>query len=122
MVNRPPLPAALAGLKEKPAGLVAELGSYCLLHGKQPGLNCEACDEHFPELVAARASAQPVTVAAADVQAMIDAAVKQAVKEAMAFQSWKDSPEGKAAAAAAATAGQVTPDHGTPSTGVASGA
>jgi hypothetical protein len=53
-------------------------------------------------------------VAVADVQAQIDAAVKVAVQEAMAFERWKTSAEGQAAAAVAATAGQSAPDHGTP--------
>lgn len=112
---RPDLPAALAGLPETPASwLVPDGASFCLLHGKQAGGNCPECDKHFPELVAARSAgaAQP-TILVADVQKIVDAAVQKALKEQLAFEKWKASPEGQAAAAAAPTAGQAPPDHGT---------
>jgi hypothetical protein len=116
-VSTPPRPAALADLKEIPVPTtVPEGSSYCVLHGKQVGLNCSACDEHFPEAVQARAlDAAPLSmgILPADVQKMIDAAVKQAVAQEHAFTAWKNSPEGQAAAAAAATAGSTTPQHGT---------
>ena len=114
----PQRPAALANLKEYPVPTtVKENGSYCTLHGKQEGLNCPECDKHFPDAIAARAlDAAPLSmgILPADVQKMIDAAVKQAVGEQHAFQTWKNSPEGQAAATAAGTAGQVAPDHATP--------
>jgi hypothetical protein len=108
-------PAALANLKETPVSTtIQENGSYCTFHGKQSGLNCPECDKHFPEVVAARAlDAAPLSmgILPADVQKMIDAAVKQAVGEQQAFQTWKNSTEGQAAAAQAKTAGVTVPDH-----------
>jgi hypothetical protein len=98
---RPALPAELAALKEvHPGGVIQELGSLCLLHGPQTGGNCPECDKYFPDQVKARSQAGPATVAMSDVQALIDAAVKAAVQEAMAFQNWKNSPEGQDALAA----------------------
>jgi hypothetical protein len=109
-------PAALQNLKETTVPTtIQENGSYCTFHGKQSGLNCPECDKHYPEVVAARAlDAAPLSmgILPADVQKMIDAAVKQAVGEQQAFQTWKNSPEGQAAAASAKTAGQVAPQHG----------
>jgi hypothetical protein len=109
------LPSALAGLPELTAALPGESSSFCSLHGPQLGTNCPACDEHFPEQVAARAiGASPLSmgILPADVQKMIDAAVQTAVKEALAFEAWKSSPEGRAAAAVAQTAHAVAPAHG----------
>jgi hypothetical protein len=113
-------PAAFASLKETPPGPQKEPAtSYCTFHGPQTAGNCEACDKEFPEAVKTRQSAAPsATVATADVQAIVDAAVKKAIAEQVAFQSWKSSEEGKAAAAAAPSAGAVPPDHGPPATGV----
>jgi hypothetical protein len=112
-MTNPALPAALQGLKETLPGPVSEpTGSYCTLHGPQPGANCALCDKEFPGVAEARAVQGPSVIPTADVQAMVDAAVKQALGEQVAFQRWKESPEGQAAAAAAATAGQTTPNHG----------
>jgi hypothetical protein len=109
------LPAALAGLKESAQPLASEGGSYCTFHGFQPGRSCPQCDEHFPEQVAARALASPSGIAVgytkAEVDAMVQAAVKVAMAEKASFDAWKASPEGQAAAAVAPTAGQASPEH-----------
>lgn len=114
-VETPQRPTALANLKEIPVStVVQEHGSYCTFHGKLVGLNCPECDKHYPEAVQARAlDAAPLSmgILPADVQKMIDAAVQAAVRQAVAFEQWKASPEGQAAAAAAPTAGHTTPDH-----------
>jgi hypothetical protein len=113
-------PAAFKDLVETPPGPPKEpASSYCAFHGPQVGGNCAACDKEYPEAVKTRESAAPsATVATADVQAIVDAAVKKAIAEQVAFQAWKASEEGKQAAAVAPSAGAVTPDHGTPATGV----
>jgi hypothetical protein len=114
----PVRPAGLQGLKESAQALASEQRSYCTLHGAQNGGNCAECDKHYPaEVIKAREiGAAPLSmgILPADVSAMIDAAVKQAVSEAVAFERWKQSPEGQAAAAVAKTAGATPPDHGAP--------
>jgi hypothetical protein len=116
-VATPQRPAAFANLKETPAtSVVPEGSSYCTFHGKQAGLNCVECDKEFPEAVQARQlDAAPLSmgILPADVQAMIDKAVKAAIAQEQAFSAWKNSPEGQAAAAAAATSTGSTPQHGT---------
>src|SRR5258708_12264944 len=116
-VATPQRPAAFQGLKETPiTSVVKENGSYCTFHGAQPTLNCAKCDEHFPEAVQARmldASPLSMGILPADVQVMIDKAVKAAIAQEQAFQNWKNSPEVQAAAAVSATAGLTTPEHGT---------
>jgi hypothetical protein len=112
-MTNPALPAALQGLKETLPGPVAEpAGSFCTFHGAQTGPNCPLCDKEFPGVAESRLVQGPSVIPTADVQAMVDAAVKQALGEQVAFQRWKESPEGQAAAAAAATAGQSAPNHG----------
>ena len=112
-VEAPARPAGLQGLKEKPQTLAQEQSSYCTFHGKQSGGNCPECDKNYPaEVIAAReVGAAPLSmgILPADVNAMIDKAVKEAVAQAVAFEQWKNSAEGKAAAAAAPTAGAVPP-------------
>lgn len=107
---RPPLPAPLAGLKESAQPLPSDGTSWCTLHGAQSGLNCSKCDEHFPDQVAARALPAGQVVVTGITKEMLDAAVKQAVAEAIAFEHWKASPEGQAAAASASSA-KVDPLH-----------
>lgn len=115
-------PAALASLKEVPVSKLVQEGNgtYCTLHGKQPGLNCSECDKHYPDAVKQRElDAAPLSmgILPADVQKMIDEAVKAAIEQQTAFYAWKSSPEGQAAAAVAKTANVVPPDHATPVAG-----
>ncbi len=120
---RPPLPAALASIKERTQGLTPDQRSFCTLHGVQEAGFCAACDEHFPDLVAARsiAASQPTGFSLEQVDAMVKDAVANAMKEYDAFARWKQSTEGQAAAAAAKTAGVTPPDHSTQPGDVPSG-
>lgn len=77
--------------------------SVCTLHGLMDGPNCDKCDEHFPDAVKARSVAAPVAAPQGFSEEQLKQYVADAVAQALAFERWKNSPEGKAAAAESVT-------------------